>query len=467
VRSYLDPTKQAAYDAARRFVEVALRTNGSLFLPDRSVWSSPTLEDLHTRFNLAPDESTASFEDKLARQLNGAPAATIQLAAEIVYVHFLIARDIGAQAKRRLVELILSWSPEPVTIPEDLQSAFETGVCNTGVAFKTYRPRQLWFLIDTFRAWKELPTDRQSGLLADPWGFKDWVESIPQTSAYTQRQGLLHLLFPEEFEDMVSRDHKALIIAALGSESSQPLPADVDRALALIRERLTPEYGASFSFYDPGLRERWQPGIEVTSTSKDSVSELLEAILVNLQGAIGSDGQQIPEQTDARRDLVQSRLPVALRRWVAPPRAVKGSNGQGNAAAVPWVLVGDKTGNDSAQVGFYLVYLFAADGSRVYLSLNQGTAGTTPGLISTRALQMRRAVGPQSNLLTVIDLASSVGTPAKYERGNALAVAYETGGLPDDAELLEDLERMLDLLTTVEDSGLAFETDPLLHVLLK
>lgn len=102
MRSYLDPTKRAAYDAARRFVEVGLLTNGSLFLPVRSVWSSPTLEDLHTRFNLAPDESTASFEDKLARQLNGAPAATIQLAAEIVYVHFLIARDIGAQAKRRL-----------------------------------------------------------------------------------------------------------------------------------------------------------------------------------------------------------------------------------------------------------------------------------------------------------------------------------------------------------------------------
>lgn len=176
-----------------------------------------------------------------------------------MYVHFLIARDIGAPAKRRLVDLILGWSAEPTSIPPELEAAFSMGVCNTGVAFKTYRPNQLWFLIDTAKAWKALDVDRQSASLADPWAFKEFVEAVPQTAAYTQRQALLHLVFPEVFEDMVSREHKALIIGAFAADIAEPLPADPDRALAVIRHQLAAEHGATFSFYDPGLVERWRP----------------------------------------------------------------------------------------------------------------------------------------------------------------------------------------------------------------
>jgi hypothetical protein len=38
-----------------------------------------------------------SFEHKFQRQLEEAPVATIQLAAELVYIHFLVASDIGAR----------------------------------------------------------------------------------------------------------------------------------------------------------------------------------------------------------------------------------------------------------------------------------------------------------------------------------------------------------------------------------
>lgn len=259
MRSSLDPVRQATYQAAGRFVDVALRSDGSLFAPDRRVWSPGVLEDLHTRFNLSPDTSTDSFEHKFQRQLNGAPAPTVQLAAEVVYVHFLVALDIGAPAKHRLIDLIMSWTAEPIGIPADLEAALSTGVCGTGVAFKTFRPNQLWFLIDTARAWKALPPDRRSEFLADPWAFKSFVEAVPQTAAYTQRQALLHLVFPGTFEDMVSRDHKALIIEAFAPEVATPLPDDPDRALAAIRDHLSADHGPTFSFYDPGLVERWRP----------------------------------------------------------------------------------------------------------------------------------------------------------------------------------------------------------------
>jgi hypothetical protein len=47
---------------------------------------------------------------------------------------------------------------------------------------------------------------------------------------------------------------------------------------------------------------------------------------------------------------------------------------QGYVSPYPWVRIYSKRYAPSAQHGIYLVYLFAADGSRAYLSLNQGTS---------------------------------------------------------------------------------------------
>ena len=49
------------------------------------------------------------------------------------------------------------------------------------------------------------------------------------------------------------------------------------------------------------------------------------------------------------------------------------SNGQGNAAKSPWVRLADFDHFPKGSEGFFLVFLFAEDGSKAYLSLNQGT----------------------------------------------------------------------------------------------
>lgn len=50
----------------------------------------------------------------------------------------------------------------------------------------------------------------------------------------------------------------------------------------------------------------------------------------------------------------------------------RGSAGQGVWAAVPWIGLFDKDIVQSAKKGFYIVYLFSADLTEAYLSLNQG-----------------------------------------------------------------------------------------------
>src|SRR5215510_1600417 len=50
--------------------------------------------------------------------------------------------------------------------------------------------------------------------------------------------------------------------------------------------------------------------------------------------------------------------------------ATKGSAGAGNWADVPWLAVFDPLVTTSATRGYYVVYLFSADGREVHLSLN-------------------------------------------------------------------------------------------------
>ena len=52
---------------------------------------------------------------------------------------------------------------------------------------------------------------------------------------------------------------------------------------------------------------------------------------------------------------------------------VKASVGAGNWANVPWISILNPAITSTTQDGIYPVYLFNADGSGFYLSLNQGT----------------------------------------------------------------------------------------------
>ena len=94
------------YAAAERFVDAALSHDDSMFTSGVSIWTKANLDDLHRRFVEQPDESSDAFTVKFRRQLEGAPDATLQLAAEALFVHFLIAVMSG-EAKRAVILPVL------------------------------------------------------------------------------------------------------------------------------------------------------------------------------------------------------------------------------------------------------------------------------------------------------------------------------------------------------------------------
>jgi MoxR-like ATPase len=180
------------------------------------------------------------------------------------------------------------------------------------------------------------------------------------------------------------------------------------------------------------------------------------------------------ERAEAAADLAD-RLRSALEELASPARwgeidlQVKAGGRQGSFSPLPWVRVYSKRYAPTAQEGTYLVYLFAADGSRVYLSLNQGTSEVRSGhmrpivdtqVLASRAAQARSELGDlietvgASNTVTEIDLAGqglessdSRERARGYEAANILAYEYRAGQIPSDEQLLGDLSGMLPLLT--------------------
>jgi|GEM_PF-4563527 len=253
-----DKELKPLYDAAQRFVDVALKGQDSLFTPGKPIWSDATIQDLYTKFVEHPDTGHDSFEQKLEKQLNGAPADTYQLAAELIYIHLLPGASTGGERKRELINTVLNWSPAPVGIPEELSQALDVGLASEGMAFRTRRPDLLIYLINFMRAWRTLSSEKRQEALRDPWAFKTIAFSVSTFGARSQAEILLHLVHPHSFEDIMSEKYKSKIRDGF-KELFTPSTNDIDRQILQIRQALEKHYGGPVSFFDPKIREQWDP----------------------------------------------------------------------------------------------------------------------------------------------------------------------------------------------------------------
>jgi MoxR-like ATPase len=248
----------AFYRACEAFVTRCLAADDSLFTPGARIWTADAAEDLYARFVDAPDLRTGvGFIAKLRGQLEGAEPETMQFAAEAVFVHLLGEADTGASKKRTHVDTILSWHPGGVTVPPELDAAFTDGIASIGVA-KSRRDRQMNFLLEFTRTWKNLDSQERGDYLDDPHAFARLVRSLPTHSASTEIDGLLHKVFPDTFEPIFSGSVKRRIVAAFAVVAGVEADGDVDSVLAALRAQLDPVLGTAFEFYDPLPEAVWK-----------------------------------------------------------------------------------------------------------------------------------------------------------------------------------------------------------------
>ncbi|WP_159080339.1 MrcB family domain-containing protein [Nocardia suismassiliense] len=173
-----------------------------------------------------------------------------------------------------------------------------------------------------------------------------------------------------------------------------------------------------------------------------------------------------------RRELVEREIPAWLEEQQQYlPRGdhaweAEGSSGKGGPAEIPWSRSFLREFSPKAGVGWYLVYLFAADGSAVYLSLNQGTTTwdterkdfvfrSQEGLRKrvewardqTRATEIRDTV--RASLVEEIDLQCRGRLGRAYQVGNVWSVEYRRDEIPPEEQLRVDFRNMTALLNAL------------------
>jgi hypothetical protein len=203
-------------------------------------------------------------------------------------------------------------------------------------------------------------------------------------------------------------------------------------------------------FFFDQLCDRTNMGREV-GMLKEAIEEVLA-----LQKRYSSSPAKTQEM-QRRGELIRNVIPELLRKYVgATGYSVTGRDAMGRPSRVPWVRVFDEKISPSATEGKYAVFLFAADGSAVFLSLNQATTERHGRIYPPKATDivsknredarslLRGRECDLRNLLPDIQL-NATGTGHLYEAGNIYSLGYGAGSVPRDARIYADLSRILSL----------------------
>ncbi|WP_342481061.1 DUF3578 domain-containing protein [Paenibacillus sp. FSL L8-0340] len=152
--------------------------------------------------------------------------------------------------------------------------------------------------------------------------------------------------------------------------------------------------------------------------------------------------------------LFRQTLPSELKAlpFIDEQYKVQGSVGQGNWATVPWLAVLDKRITETTQHGEYVVYLFAEDMSAVYLTFNQGV--TKPIQEKGRRDGYAYLRDRKEALLDLLALTNmnkdenirlvDSGLGQDYQVSTVAYIKYERGNVPNDEQLIQDLENVIE-----------------------
>lgn len=253
-------------DAAERWKMECLLNGGSLF-GEEKLWTNKCFGYLQRYYVENPNVAGSSFIAKLQAQLAPAPPEAKCLGAEISWIYYLIVSNITPVRKRNRIKRVWEWSG--LQFPEEhwaLDKVLEQGIVNPGVGYLTYQWREYRFIVTMMLDWlgNQSAEDRES-LLNDPWRFAEWIRGIEGGKRRQFPHALLFLLFPDEFEPIMSITHKRKIVdrfqnSNVGSSEIGQMDLDsLDKAMLTIRRQLEDNHPEKeVHFYRPPWKELWQ-----------------------------------------------------------------------------------------------------------------------------------------------------------------------------------------------------------------
>lgn len=211
-----------------------------------------------------------------------------------------------------------------------------------------------------------------------------------------------------------------------------------------IWEKLNEESIGELQRYALAELDNYNSNLASPISLKQSLSQIIDSYI---------DAKTQPFSNHQLGTLLRHTLPTNLRKlsFIDENYKVQGSIGQGNWANIPWLAIMDKRITETTQHGEYLVYLFAEDMSSVYLTLAQGVTnplkerGKREGYqyLESKVREMRELL-PLENMQKdeQIHLTSS-GLGRDYQVSTVAYIRYDRGNIPDEEQLIADLENMM------------------------
>jgi 5-methylcytosine-specific restriction protein B len=216
-------------------VDKCLRREGSLFRASEAVWTKAVIDEAAAPL-LIDDTRELDYVTKLRDQLEGLSDEAVTFTAELLYVHVLPIDNMGPAAKRRLIEDVLSWRREPIQVPDGFWEPFTGGVANYGAGL-AQRDRYVKYLVRFAQAWVNLERPERERLLGEPWEFRAFVHGLGGP-ALMQREAILHLVFPDVFDNALAPSDKTSIRKAFTGIPVVGQAENDDRALTVVREKV-------------------------------------------------------------------------------------------------------------------------------------------------------------------------------------------------------------------------------------
>ena len=182
--------------------------------------------------------------------------------------------------------------------------------------------------------------------------------------------------------------------------------------------------------------------------------------------------KSLPFQDNILASRLRHDLPKEIEEIIVDKARYKvvGSPGKGNWTDCPWIAILDLLITKTPQTGFYPVFLFQADMSGVYLSLNQGITQVkedykrdAKNVLKLRADDYRAKLDLNyDNFITKIDLRSRSTLAKFYEAGNIMARYYDKNNLPSDTQLRTDIHDFLNYYEELTYLDSTFNNDDLI-----
>lgn len=175
--------------------------------------------------------------------------------------------------------------------------------------------------------------------------------------------------------------------------------------------------------------------------------------------------------------IIRHEMRSELEGWLQSSRvpgacdlAVLGKDHTGRRAEIPWVRVYSPALSPAPTQGWYLVYLFSAEGSNCYLSLIRGSTQWTGSEFKPRPVEDLKALTDWARTVVANlmaqrnDLVQKIQMEARktdlgptYEAGSAVAIQYRLGEVPSDETLKADLDYMTEVLLRIYALQPSFE----------